>query len=83
MISGDVCRHHYSKDQAWNADQTVIWLNKGCDKFIDGNTYVFLPNLKSPPDKGGEITLASHRAKRNDLRQKRYIGKVESLHWRQ
>jgi hypothetical protein len=51
---GDICRHHYSKDQAWNADQTVIWLNKGCDKFIDGNTYVLLPNLKSPPDKGGE-----------------------------
>jgi hypothetical protein len=51
---GAVCRHHYSKDQAWNADQTVIWLNKGCDKFIDGNTYVLLPNLKSPPDSGGE-----------------------------
>lgn len=51
---GDVCRHHYSKDQAWNADQTVIWLNKGCDKFIDGNTYTLLPNLKSPPDSGGE-----------------------------
>jgi hypothetical protein len=51
---GDVCRHHYSKDQAWNADQTVIWLNKGCDKFIDGNTYAVLPNLKSPPDSGGE-----------------------------
>jgi hypothetical protein len=51
---GDVCRQHYSKDQAWNADQTVIWLNKGCDKFIDGNTYALLPNLKSPPDSGGE-----------------------------
>ena len=46
---GDVCRHHYSLDQAWNADQTVIWLNKGCDKFIDGNTYAVLPNLKFPP----------------------------------
>jgi hypothetical protein len=51
---GDVCRHHYSKDQAWNADQSVIWLNKGCDKFIDGNTYVLLPDLKFPPDSGGE-----------------------------
>lgn len=51
---GDVCRHHYSKDQAWNADQSVIWLNKGCDKFLDGNTYTELPNLKAPPDKGGE-----------------------------
>lgn len=51
---GDVCRHHYSKDQAWNADQSVIWLNKGCDKFIDGNTYELLPDLKSPPDSGGE-----------------------------
>jgi hypothetical protein len=51
---GAICRHHYSKDQAWNANQTVIWLNKGCDKFIDGNTYVLLPNLKTPPDSGGE-----------------------------
>jgi hypothetical protein len=51
---GDVCRHHYSLDQAWNADQTVIWINKGCDKFIDGNTYAPLPNLKFPPDSGGE-----------------------------
>jgi hypothetical protein len=51
---GAICRHHYSKDQAWNADQTVIWLNKGCDKFIDGNTYALLPNLKTPPDSGGE-----------------------------
>jgi len=51
---GDVCRHHYSKDQAWNADQTVIWLDKGCNKFIDGNTYAVLPNLKFPPNGGGE-----------------------------
>jgi hypothetical protein len=51
---GDVCRHHYSKDQAWNADQTVIWLNKGCDMFLDGNTYGLLPNLQFPPDSGGE-----------------------------
>jgi hypothetical protein len=51
---GEVCRHHYSKDQAWNADQTVIWINKGCDVFIDGNTYAALPNLKFPPDSGGE-----------------------------
>jgi hypothetical protein len=51
---GDVCRHHYSLDQAWNADQTVIWISKGCDKFIDGNTYTALPNLKFPPDSGGE-----------------------------
>jgi hypothetical protein len=51
---GDVCRHHYSKDQPWNADQSVIWINKGCDKFIDGTTYQELPNLKFPPDSGGE-----------------------------
>jgi hypothetical protein len=44
------CRHHYSKDQAWNADGTLLWLNKGCDggKFLDGNTYVELPEITSP-----------------------------------
>lgn len=25
-----------------------------CDKFIDGNTYALLQNLKSPPDSCGE-----------------------------
>ena len=51
---GNICRHHYSKDEAWNADQSVIWLNKGCNKFIDGNTYALLPNMTDPPDSGGE-----------------------------
>lgn len=48
------CRHHYSKDQAWNADGSIILLNKGCAhtggaKFIDGNTYLEkTPKMTSP-----------------------------------
>ena len=36
-----VARHHYSKDQAWNADQTLLMLDRGTSGilFLDGETY--------------------------------------------
>ena len=35
---GDVSRHHYNSDQAWNCNQTLIYLdNPGV--FLDGETY--------------------------------------------
>ncbi len=40
---GDVVRHHYSKDQPWNADQTLIYLDTNSagppDLFLDGSSY--------------------------------------------
>jgi len=41
---GDISRHHYSKDQAWNADQSLLYLNRiregGTNHiFLDGTTY--------------------------------------------
>ena len=37
----DYCRHRYSSDQAWNADQTLLAISKGCSGFcfLDGQTY--------------------------------------------
>lgn len=37
----NVARHHYSLDQAWNADQTLLMLDRGTkgNLFIDGKTY--------------------------------------------
>ena len=37
-----VARHHYSKDQAWNADQTLLMLDRGTSSgelYLDGETY--------------------------------------------
>lgn len=42
------CRNHYQKDPPWNADGTVLYLCKGCKKFLDGKTYEPL-DLKTPP----------------------------------
>jgi hypothetical protein len=40
---GNIVRHHYSKDQPWNADQTLIYLDTNSgnppDLFLDGNSY--------------------------------------------
>lgn len=35
------CRHRYSSTQAWNADQTLLVINKGCPGFcfLDGQNY--------------------------------------------
>ena len=37
----DFCRHRYSSVQAWNADQTLLVISKGCNGFcfLDGQTY--------------------------------------------
>jgi hypothetical protein len=45
------CRSHYQKDPPWNADGSVLYLNKGCEMFLDGNTYQPL-DLKTPPGPG-------------------------------
>ncbi len=45
-IWGEVARHHYSKNQAWNADQSLLMLDRGTsgNLYLDGSTYqpVFL-----------------------------------------
>lgn len=37
----DYCRHRYSSTQAWNADQSLVAINNGCNGicFLDGRTY--------------------------------------------
>ena len=35
---GDINRHHYNSDQAWNCNQTLIYLSSP-GVFIDGETY--------------------------------------------
>ena len=37
----DYCRHRYSSAQAWNADQTLLVIQKGCPGlcFLDGHSY--------------------------------------------
>jgi len=52
IIWGKVATHHYSSDQAWNADQSLLMMGKGTSGklFIDGTTYVPVMNLKSPGD---------------------------------
>ncbi|MFC5068630.1 hypothetical protein [Flaviflagellibacter deserti] len=37
----DFCRHRYSSAQAWNADQTLLAIFKGCNGicFLDGQSY--------------------------------------------
>jgi hypothetical protein len=41
----DVARHHYNSDQAWNCDQSLIYLDKP-GVFLDGETYqpLFMAN---------------------------------------
>lgn len=45
-----VARHHYSLDQAWNADQSLLMMTKGTPGrlFLDGRTYKPLMHLKHP-----------------------------------
>jgi hypothetical protein len=44
------CRHRYSSVQAWNADQTLLAISKGCNGFcfLDGQTYA--PAFHRPVD---------------------------------
>jgi hypothetical protein len=37
----EYCRHRYSSTQAWNADQSLLAINNGCNGicFLDGRTY--------------------------------------------
>lgn len=48
---GKVARHHYSIDQAWNADQTLLVLDRGTKPrvYLDGGTY---KPLMARPDPG-------------------------------
>ena len=42
IVCGAVyCRHRYSSTQAWNADQSLLAINNGCNGFcfLDGHTY--------------------------------------------
>jgi hypothetical protein len=45
-----VARHHYSIDEAWNADQSLLMMSMGTPGrlFLDGHTYKPLFNLKHP-----------------------------------
>ena len=45
-----VARHHYSIDQAWNADQTLLVMGMGTTGrlFLDGSTYAPAFNRKHP-----------------------------------
>jgi hypothetical protein len=49
---GSVAVHHYSIDQAWNADQSLLMMGKGTSGklFLDGTTYTPVANLKNPGD---------------------------------
>jgi hypothetical protein len=48
----EVARHHYSKDQPWNADQSLIIINRHQGKpnplYLDGTTYQVLFSKPSP-----------------------------------
>jgi hypothetical protein len=45
------CRHRYSSTQAWNADQSLLVIAKGCADlcFLDGHTYKPLFSRRLPP----------------------------------
>ena len=49
---GQVVRHHYSKDQAWNADMSLLVLTRHRGKpnplFLDGRTYEPLFTIRLP-----------------------------------
>jgi hypothetical protein len=55
-----VAIHHYSIDQAWNADQTLLALDRGTNPslFLDGSTY---KPVMAPP-RPGEVRWHPHRA---------------------
>ena len=63
---GDAVKYHYSKDQPWNADSSLINLprnNNGSPSglFLDGNTYEVLFALKIPGDDRWHPTDPSKR----------------------
>ncbi len=41
VCARDACRHRYSSTQAWNADQSLLLIDKGCADicFLDGRTF--------------------------------------------
>jgi hypothetical protein len=57
---GKVAIHHYSIDQAWNADQTLLALDRGTDPrlFLDGSTY----RPVMAPTRPGEVRWHPRRA---------------------
>ncbi|QOZ54564.1 hypothetical protein XH90_26710 [Bradyrhizobium sp. CCBAU 53338] len=42
LCKPEYCRHRYSSTQAWNADQSLLAINDGCNGicFLDGRTYI-------------------------------------------
>lgn len=58
-IWGRVARHHYSKDQAWNADESLIFIDRneeggrGAALFLDGSSY--RPLFARAVPGGGEV----------------------------
>lgn len=48
-ISSNVIRHEYSKNQAWNSDQSLILLTQPYPgALLDGKTYAFLRHVHNP-----------------------------------
>lgn len=49
---GEIARHHYSKDQPWNADQSLLIIDRNSSSpnpiYLDGNSYEPLFSRRSP-----------------------------------
>ncbi len=62
---GEVARHHYSKDQAWNADGSLLILDRHRGKpnpiFLDGRTYRPLFTRRPPGEDRWHPTQADLR----------------------
>ena len=71
---GNIATHHYSIDQAWNADQSLLMVGKGTSGklFLDGTTYAPVMNLASP----GDV-----RWHRTDSRLMVFLGKQGLGYW--
>ena len=48
VFSESNVRHHYSKDQPWNADQTLIKIDG--DRLLDGQTFQYLRTIYMPSE---------------------------------
>ena len=67
---GRVAIHHYSIDQAWNADQSLLALDRGTEPkvFLDGQTYKPMMALRCPgevrwhPRRSDEMIFVSSNA---------------------
>ncbi len=69
VVGGDAtCRNRYQKEPPWSADGKILHLIKGCNIFLDGNTYKPL-SLKKPPALGV-------------LAQRVYMPRLGGLIWR-